>query len=361
MGEASYDTTMTVLFRWIFVASLLRIAAITIAIVAVFMIAESFDKARLIGQSMTLSLLAEYLILKIPFMISEFMPVIVLIASAIYITEISLHHELVAVRAAGVSMRVLLKPLLAAAICAGIFTFAMGEWIEPMTNERRAYMERVYVEGKQPQLHGVQWLRDGGQMMRLMPLKEDLFALMLLETDNKGAWLKRVDSARAYYANGVWHLSNAFVSTPDQGKGIHIEELQEMQLATHISPKTVAPPSPRDMRWLELYGFTQILKSAGLASDDYVFQLHRKIAAPLACLVMVILAYSLCGNMGSRIAANSKGLLIAITIGLAFYVLSSTVVVLVTGGQLPVIYAAWWPNILFAGLAGYLLMKKEGY
>ncbi len=352
---------MTVLFRWLFFSSLMRIAAITIAVVSIFMIAESFDKARFVGDGLSLGLLAEYLILKIPFMISEFMPVVVLIAVAIYMTEISHHHELAAMRAAGIAMAVLLQPLLAAGAVAGLFTFAIGEWVEPVTNERLAYMERVNIEGKQPLQQGVQWLREAETLMRLTPLTDNYFSLLVLKTDQEGAWLERVDADKATYKYGQWLLGKTYVSHPDADKGIITQTHETFSIRSNLSPETVAAPNPRDMKWFELYRFEKTLAEAGLASDDYAFQLQRKLAAPLGCLLMVILAYSLCSNMGSRIAANSKGLLVAVILGLSFYVFSATVVILVNGGQLPVFFAAWWPNIMFAGLAGYLLLAKEGY
>jgi len=350
---------MTVLFRWMFVSSLLRTIAITIAIVAIFMIAESFDKARALGNGMTMALLAEYLLLKIPFMISDFMPVIVLIATAVYMTEISHHHELAAMRAAGIAMPTLLKPLLAAAACAALFTFAMSEWVEPITNERLSYIERVHIQKKSPIQHGTQWLRDKQQMFRLKPLRDGYFSMMILKVDKKGTWLGRIDAKKAHYKQGMWHLEHVSVNTPNKALGIQVQTLEKLDIVSSVGPETAAAPSPRDMQWLELYDFTHVLMHAGLDADEYVFQLHKKLTAPLACLIMVILAYSLCGHMGSRVAANSKGLLFAVVLGLIFYIFSTVLVVL--GSQLPIIYAAWWPNIMFLGIAGYLLLHREGY
>jgi len=352
---------MPVLFRWIFLSSLMRFAGVTLAIVTIFLIAESFDKSRFVGQTMSLSVLAEYLMLKIPLMISDFMPVVVLIASAIYITEISHHHELVAMRSSGVGLAFVLKPLLAAAACAGLFTFAMGEWVEPMTNARLATIERVNVQGKPLVSQGVQWLREGEQLVKLTPLTSKYFALMALKTDKQGAWLQRIDADKASYSQGQWQMEKAIISAPDADQGLLISVQDNFALATSISPTTVAPLSPRDMPWLDLLQFSRDLAAAGLASAEYVFQLHRKIASPFACLVMVILAYSLCANMGSRISANSQGIALAVVIGFVFYVFSSTVFMLAASIQLPIAFAAWWPNVMFAGFAGYLLLAKEGY
>jgi len=209
--------------------------------------------------------------------------------------------------------------------------------------------------------NGVQWMRDEQHFLRLSPLSDAYFSLMLLKVNQRGQWLERVDARKARYIEGVWHLHQASVSRPDVVQGMLIETFETLSIPIGLSPATVAPPSPRDMKWLELYRFTHALTDAGLDAHDYEFQWQRKMAAPLACLIMVILAYSLCGHMGSRIAANSKGLLIAISLGVMFYVFSTMVKVVAGGGMLPLAYAVWWPNILFLGIAGYLLLSKEGY
>ncbi len=353
---------MTVLFRWMFVSSFMRIVGIALGIILLFMVAESFSKAALIGKTMTVSLLLEYLMLKVPFMVTDFLPVIVLLGAAIYMTEISHHHELVALKAAGVSLRFILTPLLALATCVGLFTFALAEWVEPVTNVRLDMMERTLVQGKKPvRVQGEQWFRDEGRFFQLQPLQGKYFKLMMLETDAQGQWQGRTDASKAYYEQGIWFLEKVYVSQPDNNQGIRIQSLPNLELRSNIGPATVAAPKARDMQWLELYHFTQSLSEAGLDAKEYEYQLHKRIAGPLACLIMVMLAYSLCGNMGSRVAANSKGLLAALTLGLLFYIFNTSMSVMTNGGYLPVVFAAWWPDIMFLGIAGYLLLVREGY
>ena len=353
---------MTVLFRWIFVSSFMRIVAIALGVILLFMVAESFSKAALIGKTMTVSLLFEYLMLKVPFMVADFLPVIVLLGAAIYMTEISHYHELVALRAAGVSLRFILTPLLVLASCVGFFTFALGEWVEPVTNVRLDTMEKTLVQGKKPvRADGEQWFRDEGRFFRIQPLQGKYFKLMMLKTDQQGQWQGRTDASKAYYENGVWYLEKVYVSQPDEKLGIRVQSMPKLTLQSNIGPKTVAAPRARDMQWLTLYRFTQALSDAGLDAKQYQYQLHKRIAGPLACLIMVMLAYSLCGNMGSRISANSKGLLAALTLGLLFYIFNTSMNVMSNGGYLPAAYAAWWPDVMFLGIAGYLLLLKEGY
>ena len=326
----------------------------------IFMAAESFDKIRLVSDHFTFGMLVEYLLLKVPFMITDYMPVIVLIATAIYITEISHHRELAALRAAGLTMATLLRPLLAAGITVGLLTFAIAEWVEPVSNERVEYIESVNIRGEAPKNRGVQWLRGDDSFLRLVPLRGEQFALMFLKTDTAGKWVERIDSPKAKFESGAWQLAEAYVSSPGDDRAVDVKEVKNFTLHTELSPETVAPPNAKNMRLMELYSFARALSDAGLEAREYEYQFHRKMTGAVSCLIMVVLAYTLCGNMGSRIGATSKGLLVAISLSLAFYVFGITVNILI-GVGLPVAYAAWWPNIFFAGFTGYLLLKKEGY
>jgi len=177
---------MPCLFRWIFLGCLGRAAATLVTLLAIFLIAESFDKARFLGHGLDAGLMIEYLMLKIPFMVSEFMPVILLLAASIFITELSHHHELVAMRAAGLGVNKIVVPLLAVASLAAATEFAIGEWITPTTNQRLDVIDRVNIHHRPDTRHGIQWLKDGRRFFRLQPLSGRQFHLIMLETDNAG-------------------------------------------------------------------------------------------------------------------------------------------------------------------------------
>jgi len=352
---------MTVLFRWILISTLTRVAAIAIAVVLIFMIGESIDKARYLGDGLNMTLLGEYLILKVPYMISKFMPVIALLGVAVYVIEISRHHELVALRAAGVKFFTLLQPMLVAGVMVAVLMFALGEWVEPLVNKRLNYIDRVYIEKEQALQQGVQWLHESNTFMRLTPLIQNYFAVLMTKRGKDGLWIERLDANKASYASGAWHLENVIQTNPSKTGGFAIKHFDKLTLKSNLSPQTVAAPDPRDMQWLDLYHFERALAEAGLDSKHYLYQLQRKLAAPISCLIMMILAYGLCSNMGERVGSKSQGLLLTIGTGLLFHVLNSAIEAFVSGGQLPVLYAAWLPNVLFLSIAGYTLLKREGY
>ncbi len=352
---------MTVLFRWLFFSALMRVGAIALAVVLLFLIAELISKIGYLGQGLNMSLLLEYLLLKTPLMVPQLMPIVVLIGVSVYVLELSHTHEMVALRAAGITFMSVLKPLLTAGLLVAFIMFAVGEWIEPLVNKRINYIDNVDINKKVEAQQGVQWLHEKNTFIRLTPLTTHYFAMLLLQRGEDGTWLKRIDTKKATYVDGLWKMNQANVMIPDAEQGFTTSTFETLAFPSSLSPKAVEKPDPKDMKWLELYHFEQVLKDAGLDSKVYLFELHKKLAAPLSCLIMVILAYSLCVNTGSRMGTKSKGVLLAISTGLLFYITSSSIEVLAMGERLPVVYAAWFPNVFFLGVAGYLLLKKEGY
>jgi len=345
-----------------FYGCLSRVTGIMLALLAIFFIIEAFDKARYLGHGLQPGLLIEYVLLKAPFMIAEFMPIIVLLAAALYLTELSRHNEIVIMRAAGLGIPKVLVPLLFVAGLAAMLSFIIGEWITPITNKRLDSIERVHIQHKLKNRQGIQWLKEGNRFFRLQPLGGKAFRFIMLETDARGHWLKRMDAARAQYTAGQWQLSGVYISHPVKASSLlHVQRFKTLEIPATIGPDTADPPSPRHMNFLELRRYAHDLSHAGLASASFDFALHHKFAAPLACLVMVMLATALCTHLGSRIAAASWGIAASIGLGLIFYVMGSTSSLLSVGGRLPAAFAAWLPNIIFSGLAGFLLLHREGH
>jgi len=351
---------MPTLFRWLFYGYLGRALGTMVALLAIYVVIEVFDKARYLGQGLNLSLLIEYLLLKTPSMISEFMPVILLISASIYVSDISHHQELAALRAAGLGVDKLLIPLISVGVLAALFNFAVSEWVTPTTNQRVDVIERVHIHHRADSRSGIQWLKDGQRFYRLTPLTDNRFAMLILETDANGRWTKRMDASHAHYINGNWNLSDIHISTPSTTEGMALEHKDHLSFASGIGPDTADPPSPKHMKFIELAHYATNLEQAGLTSTGFVLRLHQKLAAPIACIIMVLLAVALSTNMGSRISATSKGLIAAIVLGLLFYVLGNAGGLLASGDKLPAAYAAWLPNLVFGGLAGFLMLHREG-
>ncbi|MDP2798564.1 MAG: LptF/LptG family permease, partial [Deltaproteobacteria bacterium] len=103
------------------------------------------------------------------------------------------------------------------------------------------------------------------------------------------------------------------------------------------------------------------LKEAPVSSPEHyslLMELHRKMALPVACIIMGLVGAAL--GAQSRFAGTSFGISIGLTVFLLYYLMLALAKGL---GETGVVYPAigmWVPNIIFALLAVYLMVKTNG-
>ena len=86
-------------------------------------------------------------------------------------------------------------------------------------------------------------------------------------------------------------------------------------------------------------------------------ELQRKLAFPFVTFVMTLLAVPFGVSTGRRGALYGIGL--AIVIALTYWIVMSAFVAIGKGGLLPPTLAAWAPNIMVLGVAGFLFLQAR--
>ena len=86
-----------------------------------------------------------------------------------------------------------------------------------------------------------------------------------------------------------------------------------------------------------------------------ILQLHNKIAFPVITFVMGVLAITFALSAGKRGAM--AGVATAIGIAVVYSVVSGLFEAMGNISQLPPVLAAWSPDVIFALVGGYLILK----
>ena len=353
---------MPILFRWQFHALLHRLLFTQLALLAIFVIIEAFDKSRLLGHhGMTAGVMIDYILLKAPLMVAELMPLTLLIAAAIHLVSLSRFQELVAMRACGLGLGKVALPMVAVALVAIVIMVVLTEWVTPATNVRLNYIERVHVHGQAPlttrKLH---WYREGNRFFRVEPLTGDRVALLVVESDDQGRWRRRIDARQARYRNGFWEMERVVISQPDRDRGVVVTRMDHLRLPAGSGAATIRQPWPNEMNGWQLMRFAARLHALGLDDSGYRYALQRKLAQPVSVLIMVLVALAFCLQQGGgRRASGYKGLALGLLFGLLLYISGNAVAMLTGGGRLPVAFAAWLPNLVFGGLALFVLLHRQ--
>jgi lipopolysaccharide export system permease protein len=99
----------------------------------------------LIGKGLPWTVVAEFFALTIPFIVAMTLSMAVLVAVLYTVSRLSTDHEITAMRAGGVSLGQIMRPLLAAGAAIALVAFLFGDQLLPRTNHRlRSLMTDIY-------------------------------------------------------------------------------------------------------------------------------------------------------------------------------------------------------------------------
>jgi lipopolysaccharide export system permease protein len=112
------------------------------------------------------------------------------------------------------------------------------------------------------------------------------------------------------------------------------------------------------MNLVELGDYIRTTESEGYDATPYRVDWHAKIAFPLVCIIMAVIAATIAGR-GRR--GENLVIVVVTGIGLAFcfWVLHGFSLSLGYAGMLPPLVAAWLPNMIFFLTAAVLLLRAE--
>jgi LPS export ABC transporter permease LptG/LPS export ABC transporter permease LptF len=95
--------------------------------------------------------------------------------------------------------------------------------------------------------------------------------------------------------------------------------------------------------------------SQGPDGKRYQIEMHRRLAFPVACLVLMLIGVPL--GTASRRGGKSSGFIFTILLVLVYYLLSNFGIAWAKQGRLPAIVGVWLANVVFAAAGLFLLSQ----
>jgi lipopolysaccharide export LptBFGC system permease protein LptF len=109
------------------------------------------------------------------------------------------------------------------------------------------------------------------------------------------------------------------------------------------------------MNYEELRRYIHELQQSGFDVVRFKVQLQKKLAFPVITFVMAVLAVPFALSAGKRGAI--AGVAVAVGIAVVYSVTSGLFEAMGNISQLPPVLAAWSPDLIFALVGGYLILK----
>jgi LPS export ABC transporter permease LptG len=313
-----------------------------------------------------LGYILEHFVYKLPADLNQGLPIVMLVATIFLFLTLARHHELDALKAAGVSVYRVAAPILLLGVLVTVGAGLFQEMLLPVLNERGDEVDRVKIRGQLPRhLQSRQrlWLRTSDtrfyRVEMLAPGSNDLYGVTVLEVERDFRLRNRLDARRAHWSPAGWELSEGAVRDISNAGAVETVPFTwtAMDLSETIDDFLKVQKPVNAMSYRELSEYITRLEGAGFQVKKYVVELYSKLSYPLMNVVMVLVAIplSLQAPRGGRLF----GIALAIGIMATYMVVHYVAIAFARADLLPPLVAAWTANIIFAGIGVSMFLRAR--
>jgi lipopolysaccharide export system permease protein len=305
----------------------------------------------------------EYYINFIPWINSILFPIYALIAVVFVTSRLANNSEIIAILSAGVSFkRILLPYLISALAIVGVHLVGNHHFI-PNSNKVLKEFENKYifkknVKNKNKNVH-IFTSPESKIFVRYYRSKDTTGVDFRLEEfeDNKLVSLLKASSIEWIEEPDRWKLKDYIIREFDGEKeSIVIGKGESLDTALNFSPQDfVYYTNQKEMMTTkELNEFIIIQEEKGAGGKrTYEVEKHRRTADPFTVLILTIIGVA----VGGRKVRGGMGLhlAMAVVIGAVYIFFTKVSITFTMNHNVAPLLGVWIPNIIFAGLAAYLV------
>lgn len=319
------------------------------------------------------SVTGSYLFYLMPQLVDYLMPPSILIAMLTLFAVLGRSNQVVALKAAGLSIYRLSIPLLVACGLVGAAIFAVQDHILPQSNIRQDRLRFFIKKGRfptagefSPSVNAGNWFFLGDDRIvhfrafdRPKGILEGLEVFLLHPASF--AVTERWEARQAIWraAASAWELRQGVHWSFSRGRAVEATHFVSLQLAQLGTPdhyvRDIKKPEYLDRA--ELQEQASELRRSGLDNTELLISLHRKFAYPLACLAMGLAGIPFGLSFGRRGTLFGVGL--SLILGLTYWMSLSFFEQLGRYDYVSPALAAWSPNGLYAAFGAYFFLRTR--
>ena len=304
-----------------------------------------------------------YVSLRIPQLISRFLPFSVLLGTLITLATLNQNSEIVSMKAAGISAHQIIAPLVLASLGIAAVTFVFQERIVTRATAQLNDWQAVEY-APIPRESGVAtnvWVRDGDDLIFARAVSGRGAGARLQDVrlyDREGGVLvSLIEAARARPSEGGWLLEE--VETFDVAD-TSVERRPTLLVAQDVEPDqfTLAQVRADEQDFRTLQSSIEDLRLAGRPTGPLEASLWHKISGPLSTVLMPLLAAVAAFGL-ARAGQLFLRAVFGMALGFAYFVADNFALAMGNFGAYPPMLAAWAPFFLFLLIGETVLIRTE--
>ncbi|MCA9510400.1 MAG: LptF/LptG family permease [Myxococcales bacterium] len=338
-----------------------QVAAMCFGVLLVaYLLVDVLDRLQwLFRYGATAGEIARFYLARVPLLASRVVPMALLVATALTVSLVAAQGELMGMRACGIPAPRALRPVLVLCVLVAPLFFVLNNEVVPRTNALADYLKTTEIKD----LGGVRsavWYRVGTAIYELGELDADIghaSDVVIYEVGDGFAPRARIDADEAeHIGGGVWRLVNATrVEVTDGG-------LERRGATPFVQLGEDAGSDVDTMHYPvgELRRRIAELEQGGRDASALRTDLHAKLAAPLACILLPALAL-LFAVAGPPFPSSTTTLVASVAAFVAYMLLTGVGTSLGYGGALPPAAAGWLATAALGGLLLALGLRLRGF
>ena len=313
----------------------------------------------------------EYFFFQMPQIIILVIPMALLLGTLLALQRLSGESELTAMKAGGISLIRIVRPLLVTGFAVSLFSLALQELLVPFAQERAAYLLNDVIKhiGVTAASLDVSTPLPGGGHQLTAATGFDVASgtlrnVTVIQYDRRGIPQQVIFSARARFQANSWAFTGARTYHFDaDGTAISsIDPLLRVDLGE--DPSRIVQRSsnnnPDELSRAQLHDIITSNTLTDMQQRKYRSAYDAKLAQPFACLVFTLIALPF-GLRPARGSGTSVGFGLAVAIVFVYYIILTIARSFATAMPPYSIEFAWVPNLLFTCIGATMLRRAARY
>jgi lipopolysaccharide export system permease protein len=337
---------------------------------ALFIVIDIFDRLpRVLKYSSDYMLIAEYFLLRVPYLVVLVSPVIVLLTGLFLMNTLSKYHESIAIRAAGISIFRMVSPILIIGVIMsigiGLFAEFVLPYAESLRNEiytvqiKKQMLEdvkmraNIYYSGANDYLYYIGFFDGYQNQMKVIDITQ--------YNGKDGSVSRKISANEAIWNGEEWIFLNCYDRRFANRKQVYYKYSEKASI-----PEIKAAPndfikfakSNLALNFIELKEYINSLKKIGEKYQVELVDLYMKIAYPLSNFIILLFCVPLAST---SVRSKGRGIIFLLGLIICFTYLTTLRISQSLGYNevLDPLLAAWLPNIIFFILGVFFVIKAE--
>ncbi len=352
---------MKVLDRYLTRELFFPIFIISIALVFLFLIADLFDNLDLLlSNHVPVPIMLQYYLNLIPYSYIQIACWSAWIGTVYLLIQLGMHNEMTAMKAAGLPIKTIVKPILFLGLMIGVFVFVVSEWVVPPSYTKAHELMDVYIEKNKTQkelrIYKNLTYNAGDRLLiyfRKFSAKKNVAidAVVLKWDENQRNTYQKTMAKKAHFNGKSWDFYGVTsYQTDSQGKILgkpeNFPKVSRPEITIQPDDMIQDAKDPVKMSVFDLHQMIQKMNTKGIDASDEKVQFYQRLALPWQSFLMIFFTLPILGTVRSRKALAGM-VLQCLAIIFAYHVLGAVFTALGKSGKIWPVFGAWAHHVVF--------------